>query len=74
MYLVFVKENNGHRVTGIAENLEEVKCILNHHNLVDHISHGKAYLMEGDIRLIRPETTPELLDIKNVITKKSSYY
>ncbi len=74
MYMVFVKENNGHRVTGIAENLEEVKSILNSNDLVDHISHGKAYLMEGDIRLIRPETTPELLDIKKVIPEKNSYY
>lgn len=74
MYLVFVKENEEHRVTGIAENMEEVKSILDKNDLVDLISHGKAYVMEGDIKLIRPETTPELLNIKKVIHKKNSYY
>jgi len=74
MYVIFVKENKKHTVTGIAENLNEVKAIINKNNLKDKVDNGKAYLVEGDIKLIRPETTPELLDIKELKSKKNSYY
>jgi hypothetical protein len=74
MYVIFVKDNSKHTVTAIVENIAEVKSIIRKKNLVDKINHGKAYLVEGDIRLIRPETTPELLDIKEIIPKKDSYY
>jgi len=74
MYVIFVKENKKHTITGIAENLNEVKAIINKNNLKDKVDTGKAYLVEGDIKLIRPETTPELLDIKELKSKKNNYY
>ncbi len=74
MYVIFVKENQKHTVTGVAENLDEVKALIDKNNLKDKVDNGKAYLVEGDIKLIRPETTPELLDIKEIRLKKNSYY
>jgi len=74
MYVIFVKENKKHTVEGIAENLDEVKAIINKNNLRDKVDNGKAYLVKGDIMLIGPETTPELLDIKELTSKKDSYY
>ena len=74
MYLIIVKDNGTHTVTGIAETEEEVKKILNESEIQDKIDNGKAYLVKGDITLIRPETTPELLNIKEVRKKKDKYY
>jgi len=74
MYLILVKDNDTHTLVGIAQTSEEVKKYINMKNLQDKIDTGKAYLVEGDITLIRPETTPELLDIKEVRKKKNSYY
>jgi len=74
MYVVFIKENGNYSVRGIAETMDEVITIINKNNLKDKINEGKAYLIEGNIKLIRPETTPALLDIKEVTTKKNSYY
>ncbi len=74
MYVIFVKENKKHTVEGIAENLDGVKVIINKNNLKDKVDNGKAYLIKGDIMLIRPETTPELLDIKEAISEKNGYY
>jgi hypothetical protein len=74
MYLIIVKDNGTHTVIGIAETIEEVKKILNESELNDKIDNGKAYLVKGDITLIRPETTPELLNIKEVRKKKNKYY
>lgn len=74
MYLVLVKENGGHTLTGIGEDIGEVKAIIDRKNLKDKIDTGKAYLVEGVIRLIRPETTPELLEEKKKKDKKDKYY
>ncbi len=74
MYVLFVKENKKHTVEGITENLDEVKAIINKNNLRDKVDNGKAYLVKGDIMLIRPETTPELLDVRELTSKKDSYY
>jgi hypothetical protein len=74
MFIVFVKENGGHRVTGMAESADEVKELVKSPELVEYIRHGKAYVMQGSISLIHPETTPELLDTKKMVTKKASYY
>ena len=74
MYLILVKDDSSHTLVGIAETMEEVKALINRNNIQDKIDNGKAYLIEGSIRLIRPETTPELLDIKEVQKKKNSYY
>jgi hypothetical protein len=74
MYMVFVKENGRHTVTGIAESMDEVKTIIVKYNLKSKIETGKAYLMEGQINLIRPEITPELLDLKVTKKEKDLYY
>jgi hypothetical protein len=74
MYIILVKENSCHKLVGIAENTDEVKAYIHKNNLQDKIENGKVYLVEGNIKLIRPETTPELLDIKEVSKKKNSYY
>ena len=74
MYLILVKENGTHKLSGIAENTEEVKKIIKNNNIQDKIDNGKAYLVEGKISLIRPETTPELLDIKEIKKAKDLYY
>jgi hypothetical protein len=74
MFLILVKDNGIHTLVGIAQTSEEVKKHINKKNLQDKIDTGKAYLVEGDITLIRPETTPEILDIKEVRKKKNSYY
>jgi hypothetical protein len=74
MYIILVKENSCHKLVGIAETTDEVKSYIHKNNLQDKIENGKVYLVEGNIKLIRPETTPELLDIKEVRKKKNSYY
>ena len=74
MFLILVKDNGIHTLVGIAQTSEEIKKHINKKNLQDKIDTGKAYLVEGDITLIRPETTPEILDIKEVRKKKNSYY
>jgi len=74
MYVVFVKEDSAHTVLGIAQSLEEVKTMINKKEIQEKIDNGKAYLLDGTIKLIRPETTPELLDIKEIRKKKDSYY
>jgi hypothetical protein len=74
MYMILIKENGCHKLVGIAETIVEVKACIKNNNIQDKIDNGKAYLIEGTIRLIRPETTPELLDIKEVRKKKNSYY
>jgi hypothetical protein len=74
MYLVLVKENGEHTLTGIVEDIGEVRAIINSKNLKNKIETGKAYLVEGVIRLIRPETTPELLDVKTKKKKTDKYY
>jgi hypothetical protein len=74
MYLILVKEDSTHTLYGIAQNLDEVKVIINKKELQDKIDNGKAYLIEGTVKLIRPETTPELLNVKEVRKKKDIYY
>jgi hypothetical protein len=74
MYLILVKEDGAHTLHAMAQSLAEVKEIVNGKELQDKIDNGKAYLIEGTIRLIRPETTPELLDVKEVSKKKDIYY
>ena len=74
MYLILVKEDGSHTLYGIANNIDEVKQIINKKDFQDKIDNGKAYLIEGTIKLIRPETTPELLNIKEVRKKKDIYY
>ncbi|MGQ9615691.1 MAG: hypothetical protein ACUVWJ_04725 [Spirochaetota bacterium] len=74
MYVIFVKNDGQHTVTGIAESIDEVKSILKKNDLKDKIDAGKAYLMEGVIKLIRPETTPEILDMEISRKEKNNYY
>jgi hypothetical protein len=74
MYLILIKDNGCHKLMGIVETVEEVKICIQKNNIQEKIENGKAYLVEGNIKLIRPETTPELLDIKEVRKKKNSYY
>ena len=74
MYLVLLKNDSGHVLYGIGETLEEIKKMIKNGKIDDKIENGKAYLIKGDITLIRPETTPELLNIKNVKPEEKSYY
>jgi hypothetical protein len=74
MFLILIKENGTHTLYAIAQEMGEVKAIINKKELQDKIDNGKAYLVEGSIKLIRPETTPELLDVKEVRKKKDVYY
>ena len=74
MYLVLVKENGEHTLTGIGEDIDEVREIIDNKNLKNNIVPGKAYLVVGVIRLIRNETTPELLDVETKEQKKDKYY
>ncbi|KKL15884.1 hypothetical protein LCGC14_2501120 [marine sediment metagenome] len=74
MYLILVKENSDHKLFGIAEDISEVKSKIKDNDLQDKIKNGKAYLVEGKISLIRPETTPELLEIKEIKKKKDMSY
>jgi hypothetical protein len=74
MYLIFVKEDSEHKLFGIAEDIDEVKSLIKNKELQDKIENGKAYLVEGKISLIRPETTPELLEIKEIKKKKDMNY
>ena len=74
MYLILVKDNDTHTLVRIAKTSDEVKNYINNNDIQDKIDNGKAYLVEGNIKLIRPETTPELLDIKEVRKTKADYY
>ena len=74
MYLVLVKENGKHTLSGIGEDINEVKNIIIRNNLKKLIDTGKAYLVEGVIKIIRPETTPEVLEIKKKPKKADKYY
>ena len=74
MYMIFVKENGRHTVTGIAEDIDGIKTIIRENDLKEKIDTGKAYLVEGRIKLIRPETTPELLNMNTKGKEKNSYY
>ena len=74
MYLILVKENSDHKLFEIAENINEVKSKTKDKDLQDKIKNGKAYLVEGKISLIRPETTPELLEINEIKNKKDMNY
>ena len=74
MYLILTKDNGCHTLVGIAETIEEVKNCIKKSGIQDKIENGKAYLVEGSIKLIRPETTPELMDVREVRKKKDSYY
>ena len=74
MYIVFVKEDGKHTIKGIVENLEGVKQLVQDDDFKSKIETGKAYLIEGDIKLIRPEITPELLDLKISKKEKNQYY
>ena len=59
---------------GILENVDEVKQLIQNNDLKSKIETGKAYLIEGEIKLIRPEITPELLDLKVSQKEKDMYY
>jgi hypothetical protein len=74
MYVVFVKEDGKHTISGIFEKLEEVKQLVQKDEVKKKIETGKAYLIEGEIKLIRPEITPELLDLKVSKKEKNQYY
>jgi len=74
MYLVLVKENGKHTLSGIGEDINEVKTLISKQKLENKIENGKAYLVEGVIKVIRPETTPELLEIKEEQKKSDKYY
>jgi hypothetical protein len=74
MYVIFFKENGNHTVKAIVESVEEVKKIVKESDMKNRIETGKAYLIEGEIKLIRPETTPELLDLKVSKKEKDQYY
>jgi len=74
MYVIFIKEDGKHTVRGIVDSIDEVKKVLKEDDMKDKIETGKAYLIEGEIRLIRPEITPELLDIKVSKKETDMYY
>lgn len=74
MYLVLLKNDGEHILYGIGESLGEVKKMIASGKIDDKIENGKAYLIEGDITLIRPETTPELLNIKKLKSEGEGYY
>ncbi len=74
MYVVFVKEDGRHTISGIVESVDEVKKMISKDDMKNKIETGKAYLIEGEIKLIRPEITPELLDIKVSKKEKDMYY
>ena len=74
MYVVFIKEDGKHTICGILENVDEVKQLIQQDDLKKKIETGKAYLIEGEIKLIRPEITPELLDLKVSKKDKNQYY
>jgi hypothetical protein len=74
MYVVFIKENGGHRISGIYEDLAEVKQRIKNDDIKEKVETGKAYMIEGEIKLIRPETTPDLLDLKVSKKDKNQYY
>ncbi len=74
MYLILVKENSDHKLFGIAEDIDEVKSKIKDNDLQEKIEKGKAYLVEGKISLIRPETTPDLLEVKEIKKKKDMNY
>ncbi len=73
MFVVFVKEDGKHTVRGIVESVDEVKALISKDYLKSKIETGKAYLIEGEIKLIRPEITPELLDLKVSQKEKDMY-
>ena len=74
MYLVLVKNDGEHVLYGIGETLDEVKNMIKSGKINDKIENGKAYLVKGDITLIRPETTPDLLDTKEIRSEEKGYY
>ena len=74
MFVVFVKEDGKHTVRGIVESVDEVKALISKDDLKNKIETGKAYLIEGEIKLISPEITPELLDLKVSQKEKDMYY
>ena len=74
MYVVFIKEDGKHTISGILESVEKVKQLIQKDDLKQKIETGKAYMIEGEIKLIRPETTPELLDLKVSKKEKNQYY
>jgi hypothetical protein len=74
MYVVFVKENGRHTISGVCEDKKEVKQLVQKDEMKKKIETGKAYLIEGEIQLIRPETTPDLLDLKVSKKEKNQYY
>jgi hypothetical protein len=74
MYVIFVKEDGRHTVRGIVETVEEVKEIIKSKDIMGMVQTGKAYLIEGEIKLIRPEITPELLNIKASKKDRDRYY
>ena len=47
MYLIFIKEDGKHVLYDLAENLDEVKKLVNNEDLKEKIKNGKAHLMEG---------------------------
>jgi len=74
MFIVLVKGNSKYSIIGFAENIEDIKNIINKNDLKDKIDNGKAYLIEGNIKLIRPETTPGLLNETSTKGKSNKYY
>ena len=74
MFVIFIKEDGKHTVKGIVESIDEVKRIVKEKDMKDRIETGKAYLIEGEIKLIRPEVTPDLLDLKVSKKEKDMYY
>lgn len=74
MFVVFVKEDGKHTVMGIVESVDELKALISKDDLKSKIETGKAYLIEGEIKLIRPEITPELLDLKVSQKEKDMHY
>ena len=74
MFIIFVKEDGRHTIRGITQDIDEVRGIVQKEDFKEKINTGKAYLIEGSLKLIRPETTPELLDVKTKRKVKNSYY
>ena len=74
MYLILVKDNSDHKLFAIDEDINEIKSKIKDKDLQDKIETGKAYLVEGKITLIRPETTPDFFETKGAEKKKNRNY
>ena len=74
MYLILVKENSDHILYAIDEDINEIKSKIKDKDIQNKIENGKAYLVEGKVTLIRPETTPDFFEADKIKSKKNRNY